>query len=469
METLMSNKFILTATAFLLSTSMGIADAPKVAVDIAPVHSLVSKVMTGVGNPDLIIPAEASPHAYQLKPSNAESLENANLVFWVGKDLTPWLEKALSSLASNASVSTLLDVNGIELLDFREGALFEAHDHGEHDNHDDHEKDSHKAHGEHEDHSFEWAGVFELAKGTYNWSFSKVDGSYADPAMKMVILKASDIEAVEEKAEALLESSSFETKKHNEQLVAQEKSFSLNFDSNKNMTVFKIKIEQSGKYAFFTEHMPFEFETDEHFLKDASGTDIEPIAQEPDSDHHYHASHDEHEGHDHGAHDPHAWLSPNIAKVWLNVIAAKLSEADPQNAERYFSNAKTAIEKLDNLIVEVKTILDPIKDKKFVVFQDAYQYFENDFDLSASGAISLGDASDPSPARLAEVRKRVVNEGIECVLAEPQYKKGLVKAVIEETNSNTTVIDPLGVKLKPGPELYEQLIRNLATNLAGCF
>ena len=81
------------------------------------------------------------------------------------------------------------------------------------------------------------------------------------------------------------------------------------------------------------------------------------------------------------------------------------------------------------------------------------QYFENDFDLSASGAISLGDASDPSPARLAEVRKRVVNEGIECVLAEPQYKKWLVKAVIEETNSNTTVIDPLGVKLKPGPEL----------------
>ena len=62
----MSNKFILTITAFLLSTSIGIADSPKVVVDIAPVHSLVSKVMTGVGKPDLIIPAEASPHAYQL-------------------------------------------------------------------------------------------------------------------------------------------------------------------------------------------------------------------------------------------------------------------------------------------------------------------------------------------------------------------------------------------------------------------
>ena len=78
----MSNKFILTATAFVFSTSMGIAYAPKVAVDIAPVLSLVSKVMTGVGKPALIIPAEASPPAFQLKPSNAESLENANLVFW---------------------------------------------------------------------------------------------------------------------------------------------------------------------------------------------------------------------------------------------------------------------------------------------------------------------------------------------------------------------------------------------------
>ena len=70
--------------------------------------------------------------------------------------------------------------------------------------------------------------------------------------------------------------------------------------------------------------------------------------------------------------------------------------------------------------------IDPIREKKFVVFHDAYQYFEKDFGISASGAISLGDASDPSPARLSEIRKRVVDEAVECVLAEPQYKQGLV-------------------------------------------
>ena len=313
MESQMSNKFLSTTSAFLLSTSMLVADVPKVTVDIAPVHSLVSSVMEGVGKPDLIMPAGASPHEYQLKPSNAKSLQDADVVFWIGEDLTPWLENGLESLAKNASKTSLLGVDGIELLSFREGALFEAHDHGDHDDHDDHE------------------------------------------------------------------------------------------------------------------------------------------------------------GHAHGEHDPHAWLSPKIAKVWLNSIAAKLSEVDPDNAATYFSNAKSARDNIDALVSEVNSILDPIREKKFVVFHDAYQYFEKDFGISASGAISLGDASDPSPARLAEIRKRVVDEAVECVLAEPQYKQGLVKAVVEGTDANTAVIDPLGVKLETGPSLYENLIRNLATNLAKCF
>ncbi|MFL2792891.1 MAG: metal ABC transporter solute-binding protein, Zn/Mn family [Paracoccaceae bacterium] len=102
----MSNKFLSTTSAFLLSTSILVADVPKVTVDIAPVHSLVAKIMNGVGKPDLIIPAGASPHEYQLKPSNAKSLEDADIVFWMGEDLTPWLEKGLSSLAQDAAVTS---------------------------------------------------------------------------------------------------------------------------------------------------------------------------------------------------------------------------------------------------------------------------------------------------------------------------------------------------------------------------
>ena len=98
----------------------------KVVADIAPVHSLVSKVMNGVGRPKLIIPAINSPHEYQLKPSNAKDIEDANIIFWIGEDLTPWLTKSSFKLGEDATKIELLDVDGINLLDFREGALFES-------------------------------------------------------------------------------------------------------------------------------------------------------------------------------------------------------------------------------------------------------------------------------------------------------------------------------------------------------
>ena len=329
----MTSKVLSIASALVLSAGLASAEVPKVSADIAPVHSLVSKVMNGLGKPYLIIPAEASPHEYQLKPSEAKSLQESKLVFWIGEDLTPWLEKGLSTLAKNATITTLLKAEGIELLDFREGALFEAHDHSDHDDHDDHDHGKHKKKDDHDDHD----------------------------------------------------------------------------------------------------------------------------------------DHAGHEGHDHGEHDPHAWLSPSIAKAWLNLIAAKLSEVYPNNASTYFSNASSAIKDLDTLSDEINKILDPIRKEKFVVFHDAYQYFENHFNISASGAISLGDASDPSPARLKEIKERVEKEDIHCVLAEPQYNEGLVKAVIEGTHANNAIIDPLGVSLEIGPNLYDKLIRNLAINLSNCF
>jgi zinc transport system substrate-binding protein len=54
------------------------------------------------------------------------------------------------------------------------------------------------------------------------------------------------------------------------------------------------------------------------------------------------------------------------------------------------------------------------------------------------------------------------------VLAEPQFNPGLVATVIDGTEANTAVLDPLGSDLEPGPDLYPQLLRNLATSLAGC-
>jgi zinc transport system substrate-binding protein len=178
--------------------------------------------------------------------------------------------------------------------------------------------------------------------------------------------------------------------------------------------------------------------------------------------------HDDHDDHGHGAHDPHAWLSPENAKLWLNIIASKLSVADPENAATYFTNAAAGQAEIEEMISEVSATLKPVKGGKFVVFHDAYQYFENDFDFYASGAISLSDASDPSPARIAKIQKRIRDEGIQCVLAEPQFKQGLVATVMEGSEATASVIDPLGADIKPGPKLYTQLIKNMAKTLRDC-
>lgn len=131
------------------------AEAPKVVTDIAPVHGLVAQVMEGVGSPDLVIPPGASPHSYAMRPSEARALEQADIVFWVGPVLAPWLEEPIETLGAQAEHVTFSDVDGITLLEFRENAQFEPHDHdhGHDDAHDDHAQEDagHDDHGHEED------------------------------------------------------------------------------------------------------------------------------------------------------------------------------------------------------------------------------------------------------------------------------------------------------------------------------
>ena len=333
MEATVSRNLLTLSLATTLIGGGAHADTPQVAVDIAPVHSLVARVMEGVAVPDLIIQPGASPHEYSLRPSEAAALQASDLVFWVGPGLTPWLADTIETLAQEASVTALSKLDGTVKLEFRESAMFEVHDHDDHSGHDDH--DAHADHDAHDDH-------------------------------------------------------------------------------------------------------------DDH-----NGT----------------AGHDEH---DHGAYDPHTWLSPKNAMTWLNAIAGQLSAVDPDNAGAYFANAAAGRAEIEVLMGDVTAILDPLRNGRFIVFHDAYQYFEQDFNFPASGALSISDASDPSPARIAEIRDRIAEQGIDCVLAEPQFNPGLIATVLDGTDAQTGILDPIGSDLEPGSALYPDMIRNLAKALASC-
>ena len=103
----------------------------KVVASIKPLHSLVSYVMDGVGTPNILVEGSASPHTFQLKPSHASMLQEADIVFWIGEDLEAFLETPLDSIAKNAKRVTLMESEEIELLKFREKNIFGGHD--EHD------------------------------------------------------------------------------------------------------------------------------------------------------------------------------------------------------------------------------------------------------------------------------------------------------------------------------------------------
>ncbi len=301
----MSRISLTALTAALVLGNAAYAEVPKVVVDIAPVHSLVARVMEGVGEPDLILPLGSSPHEHTLRPSEARALQDADLIFWIGEDLTPWFGNTIATLAEDTTEVSLSEVEGTVILPFREGVLFDGQDDHDHDHADD-------------------------------------------------------------------------------------------------------------------------------------------------------------------QNDPHSWLSPDNAGLWLDAIAGALSNADPDHAEAYANNAKAGREELSTTRDEIANTLAPLKDRRFVVFHDAYQYFESAFDLQAFGAISLADASDPSPARIAEIRDRIAVEGIDCVLAEPQFNAGLVDTVLDGTTARTAVLDPLGASLEPGPQFYNQLLKDLAKALSDC-
>lgn len=314
---------------------VALADAPRVATDIAPVHSLVARVMQGAGAPDVLVRPGASPHGYAMRPSEAAALEAADLVFWMGEGLTPWLEGAIDSLAGEAHVVALLGAADSRVLPFREGVAFAAHDHG-----DDHAE---------------------------------------------------------------------------------------------------------------TEH-----EHDDHAEKEAE--------HEADAKAHDHGHED---AHAHDGADPHAWLDPANAIVWLGLIAEELAEHDPANAALYAANAEAAATEIAALSAEIAAQLAPVQDRPFLVFHDAYQYFEAAFGVTAAGAIALSDAVAPGPARIAALREMAEARGVACVFSEPQFDPKLVETVFGDVAAHG-VLDPMGSQVAMGPGHYPQTLRDMAGAMVAC-
>ena len=284
----------LAAVLFALATSAS-AEAPHVATDILPVHSLVARVMQGVGTPDLILPPGASPHGYAMRPSEAAALERADIVFWIGPELTPWLAGPIATLASDAKINALLEQD--------ETVLADAHDHDDQD---------------------------------------------------------------------------------------------------------------------------------------------------------------------HGDVDPHAWLDPENGRVWLGHIAEILATIDPDNAVLYRANAKAAQSETTKLTKSMQTAVAPLRARNFAVYHDAFGYLETRFGIEPSFSLLSSEADNPTPRRIAEIRKRAQTEDISLIITEPQSNVRLIETVFEGVGVSSCQVDILGADIVPGPNHYWSLLQNLADTLGTC-
>jgi len=326
----MGLKRIITTGAILSLTNISFAMADiTVVTSIKPVHSLVSGIMRGVGVPSLIIDGAGSPHTYSLKPSQAQQLQDAKLVFWIGDELETFLEGPIENIAQNAAVVKLIDAHDLKKIKFREGGMFDNHGHEEHghEKHDEHDHEKH-AKKEHDDHG--------------------------------------------------------------------------------------------------------------------------------------------HDDHSQEESNPHVWLDPINAKAIVHEIEEALVKADPEHASIYEANANKMMDKLDSLVVELSDQLEPVHDKGFIVFHDAYQYFEQRFDMAAIGSIAVSPEVMPGAERLRELRKKISELNATCVFSEPQFEPKLVDTLIDGTGARTGLLDPLGASLTKGPDLYFQLLRNMASSFKKC-
>jgi zinc transport system substrate-binding protein len=190
-----------------------------------------------------------------------------------------------------------------------------------------------------------------------------------------------------------------------------------------------------------------------------------------------HDDHDDHEKHgkkhdDHDDHekedDVHIWLSPDNAIKIVQKVNKVLSLYFPENSKIYNENTTKFIDKIRNLKMELIKELSPIKNKPYIVFHDAYQYFEKTFELNAVGSVALEGDIASSPKQISFIKDKIIKSKASCVFQEPQFDSKLVKIVVEGTNAKIGTLDPLGVNITGNKDFYLQLLTNMAKSLKEC-
>ena len=209
---------------------------------------------------------------------------------------------------------------------------------------------------------------------------------------------------------------------------------------------------------------------EKNIFDDHDGHEDEHEGHEDDDHGHKDDDHDDDHkdahAHAHGEFDPHIWLDPENAKEMVKIIRDELIKIDPEGQRQYSVNTAGATLELDNLINSVEKELS--KDISYIVFHDAYQYFENRFGVIPAGALTLNPDDLPGAKQIADIQDVINDKGIKCIFSEPQYNPKIIETLGNDMNVSTGVMDPLGAFIDAGPTMYVELINGIANSIKEC-
>ncbi len=166
--------------------------------------------------------------------------------------------------------------------------------------------------------------------------------------------------------------------------------------------------------------------------------------------------------------DPHLWLDPRNAMRIVELMAAALSEIDPARAAAYRANRDRLLARLAALDDALERTLAPLRAVPYLVFHDAYRYFETRYGLNARGAVAADPERQPGAKRIRALRRTIAALDLRCLFVEPQFRPKLARALTEGLAVRTATLDPLGADLAPGAGAYVRLMHALAEALAAC-
>jgi zinc transport system substrate-binding protein len=177
--------------------------------------------------------------------------------------------------------------------------------------------------------------------------------------------------------------------------------------------------------------------------------------------------------HSHASHestgiDGHIWLSIENAKVIAQSVSDTLSQLSPENASRYEKNLQLLTVKLNQLQQKNMKLLAPYKNKHYLVYHDAYQYFEHENRLHGAHFITTNPEHSPGIKRIQELRKLINTENIHCIFYEPPNIPSLINTLTEDSSVKLASIDPAGSQISKGKQHYFQLLSQTAATLSHC-